>query len=163
MRVVYKITNLINGKIYVGSTGNFEIRKSEHFGLLRNGKHDNWFLQRDYDIYGNPAFVMEIMEDGFQTYESMIIREYQLIDKTRAFNYNIDTECPVLSAKSSRNRKKVSLGGGIIYVRGGGARNRYLKSKSKVRKNQKIKTDYPVLDAIAQRKREREAGKWARS
>ena len=39
---VYQIRNLVNGKTYIGSTSrNFNIRNTEHFSLLRNGKHAN--------------------------------------------------------------------------------------------------------------------------
>ena len=32
---IYKIRNLVNGKIYVGSAVDFDKRKREHFNLLK--------------------------------------------------------------------------------------------------------------------------------
>ena len=35
---IYKITNLITHKIYIGYTSNFEIRKSQHLRAFKNKK-----------------------------------------------------------------------------------------------------------------------------
>lgn len=43
--VVYTITNLINNKIYVGSSVDFIKRKSRHFNDLLKNIHPNKFLQ----------------------------------------------------------------------------------------------------------------------
>lgn len=59
---IYKIINLINQKIYVGSTKNFNNRKRDHFNTLKNKKHCNKHLQRAYDKYGKESFIFEILE-----------------------------------------------------------------------------------------------------
>ena len=38
---IYQIVNLLNGKMYVGSTKDFEKRKKVHFVLLIKNKHFN--------------------------------------------------------------------------------------------------------------------------
>ena len=53
---VYKILNLKNNRVYIGSTVDFEIRKAEHLGQLRSNKHINRFLQSDFNIYGEENF-----------------------------------------------------------------------------------------------------------
>lgn len=59
---IYKITNIINNKIYIGSSNNIYKRKREHFSSLRNGTHCNIHLQRAYNIHGKSNFKFEIVE-----------------------------------------------------------------------------------------------------
>ena len=54
---VYAIENILNGKQYIGSTSNLRKRRLDHFGTLRQGKHDNEHLQRAFNLYGEDAFV----------------------------------------------------------------------------------------------------------
>ena len=44
---IYKITNLLNGKVYVGQSQNVFERKIQHFTALRNGNHENREMQKD--------------------------------------------------------------------------------------------------------------------
>lgn len=59
---IYKITNLVNNKIYIGQTVNFIKRKSEHFVKLHKNIHVNAHLQNSYNKYGLDSFVFEIIE-----------------------------------------------------------------------------------------------------
>ena len=59
---VYKITNTINGKIYIGSTQCFSERFKKHVLRLRNGIHVNAHLQAAYSKYGSESFTFEILE-----------------------------------------------------------------------------------------------------
>ena len=58
---IYQIRNLVNNKIYVGSASDFYERKSQHFSLLKYGKH-NQKLQNSYNKYGKDNFVFEVIE-----------------------------------------------------------------------------------------------------
>ena len=49
---IYQIRNLVNGKIYVGSSVNLETRKTPHYWELENNRHNNQHLQRAYNKYG---------------------------------------------------------------------------------------------------------------
>ncbi len=60
---IYTITNLINNKIYVGYTCNFENRKTNHINLLRGNYHSNSLLQRAWNKYGESNFRIEILEE----------------------------------------------------------------------------------------------------
>lgn len=64
---VYRITNTINGKSYIGKTGmNFGDRWDSHRSLLNSGKHDNPRLQRAWNKYGAENFefaIVEVVED----------------------------------------------------------------------------------------------------
>jgi group I intron endonuclease len=59
---IYKISNIINGRIYIGSTKCFDRRSKNHKYLLDNNKHKNKFLQSDYIKSGGENFIFEIME-----------------------------------------------------------------------------------------------------
>lgn len=59
---IYKITNIINSKIYIGSAVNIDNRIKQHKHLLKNNKHFNSHLQTSYNKYGVSNFIYEIIE-----------------------------------------------------------------------------------------------------
>lgn len=62
MSGIYQIRNLINSKIYIGSSVCIEKRWKWHKSRLRNSTHSNIHLQRSWDKYGSENFVFEILE-----------------------------------------------------------------------------------------------------
>lgn len=60
---IYTLTCLINNKIYVGYTVNFDKRKEEHFRKLTENKHKNIHLQSSFNKYGREKFVFEVLEE----------------------------------------------------------------------------------------------------
>ena len=83
--VVYKIE--IDGKIYIGSSKNYQQRWNEHKRDLKGNKHHNLYLQRLFNKYGNPVF--GIIEE-LQTLEEMRNREEYWIEKIGTLN-NVKT------------------------------------------------------------------------
>ncbi len=61
-RVIYKIENTENGKKYIGSTRDVKKRFKKHLSELRNNKHVNKELQKDWNEYGEESFKFEILE-----------------------------------------------------------------------------------------------------
>lgn len=59
---IYKITNIINGKCYVGSSKNITKRWYEHKRRLRNGTHHSEYLQRSFNKYGEENFIFAVLE-----------------------------------------------------------------------------------------------------
>ncbi len=60
---IYVIRNKQNGKLYVGSSQNIHRRALEHKSELRRGVHDNDYLQKSWNKYGEDAFQFEILEE----------------------------------------------------------------------------------------------------
>jgi len=46
---IYMIKNEKNGKIYIGQSYDFELTRKSTFDALKNGRHTNKDLQRDFD------------------------------------------------------------------------------------------------------------------
>lgn len=60
INIVYKITNKINNKFYIGSTQNFDYRMKTHFSFKRESRIDN-DLYVDIDRYGEDNFTVDIL------------------------------------------------------------------------------------------------------
>lgn len=101
---IYKIKNIVNGKIYIGSAVDTEKRWGIHKHYLRNCKHHSKHLQHAYNKYGFDKFVFEIVEEVSDP-SSLIIREQYYIDfykaTDRKFGYNI---CPVAGSQLGTKR-----------------------------------------------------------
>lgn len=59
---IYAILNLVNSKLYIGSTKNFYKRWGVHKSTLRNNKHDNEHLQKSFNKYRQINFIFVIIE-----------------------------------------------------------------------------------------------------
>jgi group I intron endonuclease len=88
---IYKIENLINHKLYIGSAVNFKNRRSRHLYLLKNKNHYNKHLQASYDKHGEENFIFEIIE-YVDDKEMLLDREDYYIDlynsNDKRFGYN---------------------------------------------------------------------------
>jgi len=83
---IYRIRNIINQHVYIGSSWDVNSRHAEHFRDLRAGHHPNKHLQSAWNKYGGEAFVFELVE--LCTLECLIEREQHHIDTCKP-EYNI--------------------------------------------------------------------------
>lgn len=88
---IYKITNIANNKIYIGSSINIIPRWRVHKSDLNLNRHDNSYLQNAWNKYWPHNFKFEILE--LCKIEDLIAREQHWMDFTkccdRKFGYNI--------------------------------------------------------------------------
>lgn len=128
---IYTITNLINGKIYVGYSSDLFQRKREHKRDFKYKKHGNDYIQKAVNKHGIDNFKFEILEECDK--EFLCSQENywcnMLNTHNREFGYNIAPTSPncrcghseytklklSVSKKgvklSEEHRKRIGLGG----------------------------------------------------
>ena len=72
---------IANKKVYIGQSKNLGRRISEHFNDLKNGKHHNQEIQRDYDKYGAKSFTFDVLYCGSYTKNDLNRIEQEEIEK----------------------------------------------------------------------------------
>jgi len=89
---IYKIENIVNGKIYIGQSINLYIRLLGHKNTLKSNKHFNRYLQRSWNKYGEDNFTFEILEEcdinDLNDKERYWIEKYDSCNRLKG--YNID-------------------------------------------------------------------------
>lgn len=85
---IYKIINLVNNKIYVGSAVNLFNRFKLHKSDLKNNKHCNDYFQNAYNKYGKNNFIFDIIE-FVENKNSLIEKEQYWIDELNVCDRNI--------------------------------------------------------------------------
>ena len=87
---IYKITNLIDGKVYIGQTVNYNKRKKRHLNSLKNGNHHNEHLQRAFDKYGEDSFKIELIKkcniEELDKLERYYIKELNACNHDKGYN-----------------------------------------------------------------------------
>ena len=90
---IYKITNLVNKKVYIGQSVNLSHRKHSHFSGWEHNRH----LKNAYNLYGADNFVFEYLKTFTQeeyakdpnllTYwEAFYISQYDARDPEKGYN-----------------------------------------------------------------------------
>lgn len=110
---IYKITNIKNNKMYIGSSKNIEFRWKEHIYNLNNNKHHSIKLQRAWNKCSADIFKFEIIEEVFDL-NNLLEREQYWLDKTKCyeskFGYNISKvagKVPNSQIKKANKKKKL--------------------------------------------------------
>lgn len=93
---IYTLTNIVNGKIYVGYTNDLKERGWEHFKELNGKYHKNKHLQSAYNQYGRSNFIYETLEEyplellgAMEHYWATILRVHD-----SEFGYNLKPTHP---------------------------------------------------------------------
>ena len=84
---IYKITNLVNGKIYYGSSKDIEKRWRIHKNNLNNNKHHNIKLLNAWNKYGEENFKFDIIEECNETI--LLEREQYYLDLKPDYNIGL--------------------------------------------------------------------------
>lgn len=105
---IYRITNTINGLFYIGSAKRFQHRQAQHLYDLRKNKHRNAHLQHAFSLYGEQAFVFDVVEI-VDDLSLLTEREQYYIDSLRPPYNIIPTARSQFGFKHSEtSRKKMS-------------------------------------------------------
>lgn len=95
---IYKITNKVNGKIYIGSSRNIYKRWVKHKYDLRSNIHHNIHLQNAWNNYGYKNFIFEIIdlvdEDNLAEIEQYWIEELDSTNIEKGYNISENTLAP---------------------------------------------------------------------
>jgi group I intron endonuclease len=108
---IYQIRNLLDGKVYIGSSKNIKERFKAHKKSLNLGKHYNIHIQRSWNLCGDCNFVFEILEECIQE-ELIELEIFHIKNKNsfdRNFGYNIGyPDKKIVSEESKRKMSEVA-------------------------------------------------------
>lgn len=102
--IIYFIKNMLNNKLYVGSTKNFKSRKIQHKSDLKLNRHKNSRLQSDHDLYGYENFEFIIVEEKIDS-EKRYEREQHYIDYYDSYDQNKGYNISHNARSGMKNRK----------------------------------------------------------
>lgn len=104
---VYVIRNLINHKVYIGSSKDIRKRLLEHKRLLKLKKHVNRHLQSAYNLYGESCFEFKIITNC--PLHDRIAREQYYMDLFKSYEdtygYNIESVAGLAGGERSEQTK----------------------------------------------------------
>lgn len=111
---IYKITNSINGKVYIGKTVNFYVRYKSYISYLRNNSPSiNRYLKRSIDKYGFENFNFEVVEfcdiENLPKREEYWIKYYDSINQEFGYNLRLDTDQGLITHQLTREKLSESL------------------------------------------------------
>lgn len=105
--VIYKISNTVNDKIYIGSSINFNNRYRQHRFLLLNKKHFNLKIQNHVNKYGFESLIFTVLESDC---DNLIFREQYFIDKLKpCFNIRTIAENNKGLKRTDEQKKRQSI------------------------------------------------------
>lgn len=88
---IYSIQNTVNGKEYIGSSQNIELRWRIHRNDLRKNDHHSDHLQRAWQLDGDDAFIFKVLKEC--AIEDLLTEEQKIMDERKTangdFGYNV--------------------------------------------------------------------------
>lgn len=117
---IYRIRNLKNGKLYIGSAKNLKVRYRSHRNDLKRQKHHSIILQRAWNKYGENNFIFEVVEE-VSNLDNLLKREQHYLDSLSP-DYNICTVAGNCTgrkfSKETREKMSKSASGRIVSEEG---------------------------------------------
>lgn len=105
---VYKITNNINGKVYIGQSINIKARWKDHTHVLNRKDSHCTLLQRAWSKYGEENFSFEILELCTEDMLDKIEIKYIKLYDARNNGYNIEPGGNKNKHLSDETRRRIS-------------------------------------------------------
>lgn len=110
---IYKITNLINNKCYIGSGISIKSRFYQHRTSLNKNKHFNKHFQNAWNFHGEENFKFEILEyckrENLLLQEEFWIKYYDSNNPEKGYNKRIDCKTNLGNKATLETRLKQSL------------------------------------------------------
>lgn len=100
---IYRIINLVNEKVYYGSTSRFNRRYASHKATLEAGTHVNTYLLNEYKKYGSDNFLFEVIEIINGNEKERLIIEQKYLDRF----YDKQKKCFNLRSDAASSRAGV--------------------------------------------------------
>jgi len=113
---IYKITNIVNNKIYIGCASNIRTRKNCHLHDLRNNYHINSYLQNAWNKYGEINFKFELIEycdvKKLHEKEHFWVNHYDCLNKSIGYNLKPTDPngCSIHSEETKEKLRKANAG-----------------------------------------------------
>lgn len=103
---IYKITNILNNKMYIGSSKDIYKRWKEHIRGLNKGNHHSIKLQRAWNKYGEDSFEFQILEECEE--DKRLYLEQYYIDKYKVYyeGYNCKEKTREMYTEIDYEREK---------------------------------------------------------
>jgi group I intron endonuclease len=89
---VYKIENILNGKVYIGQTTQPTTkRKNKHFNKLEHNQHHNPHLQNSFNKHGKSVFYFQVInyatsKEVLDELEIGYINKYDCLNPKKGYN-----------------------------------------------------------------------------
>lgn len=135
---IYRIINLVNNKMYIGSAKDLIERKCNHFSELRNNKHHSIHLQRAYNKLENKKVLnFEILE---------YCNENILIERE---NYYLNHYCKSTDYLNNKNKEFLKLSYNILALAQKGFSGKHKpETIEKFKMNNPLRKDISIYDSF---------------
>jgi group I intron endonuclease len=112
---VYKILNIINSKVYIGSSFDISKKWGEHLKSLRKNIHYNSYLQNAFNKYKENNFKFEVIEycpnEKLPEREQFYINFYKSSNRKYGYNLSPTAGSPMENRKhTDETKQKISIG-----------------------------------------------------
>lgn len=139
---VYKIENIKNGKVYVGSTQNIRLRRNNHVSDLRHDRHHNTHLQSSFNKHGEDNFKFYILEfcdiNRLKETEHYWIKKLKSNNREFGYNSRIYVSSNRGFRHSEQTKKKISISKKGVKIAEYNISEEMRKKKSEMCKEQNL-------------------------